>query len=347
MRATFATRPRVAAPIAAALALALACASPRTPGGPVPLGVTPSQSTGLAPLEVEIAADALDVEVRADFAGGGGAVHAAFTAALAPQGGGSPVPLEGVALQAARTLRATVPAGLARGTYDLVVTDASGRSGVLVQAFRVVSSAESVADLRVDVLEPPRAGIPFAVSLTAVDGAGRVVDGFDGEVAVSDLSGTAAPASLGPFALGRFQAQVTISALHAADRLTVRDALGHAGASEPFDVVAGPAVAVAFPSPPPAPSAGACSPAVEVELRDALAHPARAELPIAAALQSSPPGVAFFGDGACTAPIPQLTFGAGASRAAFRFRAAQPGPLTLRVVPATLPSAILATEVAP
>lgn len=333
--------------LAATTALALACAAPRAPSGPVPLAVTPSQGTGLEPLEVEIAARGLDAEVRTDFADGSGSVHAAFTASLVPQGGGSPVPLEDVALTPARALRATVPAGLARGTYDLVVADAAGRSGVLHQAFRAVTSAENVAEFRVDVLEPPRAGVAFAVSLTAVDASGRVVDGFDGAVAVSDLSGTALPPSLGPFVLGRFQGHVTIAALQGSDRLEVGDALGHTGTSEPFDVVAGPPVLVAFASPPAAAAAGACSPPVEVELRDALAHPAPSPLPIPAQLQSAPPGIAFFADGACAAPISAVTFAAGDPRAVFHFRAAEVGSVVLRIVPATLPSAIHATEVSP
>jgi hypothetical protein len=333
--------------IAAAAALALACAASKPPGGPVPRAVSPAQATGVAPVEIVIVADALDAGVRTDFADGSGSVEAAFTAALVPQDGGGPVPLEGVALDAARTLRATVPAGLASGTYDLVVTDGAGRSGVLPQAFRVVSSSESVAEIRVDVLEAPRAGVPFAVSLTAVDAAGRVVDGFDGEVAVSDLSGTASPPSVGPFALGRLTAHVTVAALRASDRLEVRDALGHGGSSDPFDVVAGPAVAAAFPSPPVSAASGACSPAVEVELRDSLAHPALAEQPIPAALQSAPPGTAFFADGACATPISGVIFAAGASRAAFHFRAAAPGTVALRVVPSTLPSAVRSTEVSP
>jgi hypothetical protein len=332
---------------AAVAAIALACSRAGDPGGPVLAAMTPSQGTGAAPLTVEIAGDRLGAEVRTDFSSGSGTVDAGYRARLMPVDGGAEVELLDVALTSRRTLRATVPAGIARGAYDLVVDDPKGRAAVLRRAFRVVTSAENVASFRVDVLEPPRAGIGFAVSLTAVDAQGLTVDGFDGSVTVSDSTATVAPSSLGPFVLGRFQALVTVAALTAGDRLDVVDASGHSGRSDPFDVVAGPPVAAAFPDPPVAAASGACSPAVQVELRDVLGHAAPAESPLSAQLQSSPPGLALFADPACTAPASAVTFAAGAARAAFHFRAAAPGTVALRVLPATLPSAAQAAVVSP
>ncbi|HET8539025.1 MAG TPA: hypothetical protein VFL83_04040 [Anaeromyxobacter sp.] len=333
--------------LAAGLAAALACADPAPPDAPVLVAMIPSQGTSVAPLAVEIAGEHLDARVRTDFASGGGVVDAGYLARLVPVDGGADVDLLDVALTSRRTLRATVPAGVPRGAYDLVVTDPQGRVARLARAFRVVTSAENVATFRVDVLEPPRAGVAFAVSLTAVDAQGLAVDGFDASVAVTDLTGTASPPALGPFVLGRFQAQVTVTALRAGNRLTVSDAFAHAGSSEPFDVVAGPPVAAAFPDAPVTAASGACSPAVQVELRDVLGHPAPAEAPIAAALQSSPPGLALFSDAACASPATSLSFAPGAARSAFHFRAAAPGAIALRVVPAILPSAAQAATVTP
>jgi hypothetical protein len=332
--------------VAALAALGLACGTP-APGGPVLAAMTPAQGTAAAPLSVEIAGEHLDARVSTDFTSGGGEVDASFRAELAPVSGGSPVPLEDVALTPRRTLRATVPAGLAQGAYDLAVADPRGRTAVLRRAFRVVTSAETVASFRVDVLEAPRAGVAFAVSLTAVDAQGRTVEGFDGSVALTDLSGTVSPASVGPFVLGRFQAQVTVAGLATADRLTAADAFEHAGTSEPFEVVAGPPVAVAFPEPPLSAASGACSPPVQLELRDVLAHPARAEVDLPVQLQTAPPGLALFADAGCTSPISSLTFAAGVSRGSFHFRAGAPGALAVRAVPATLPSAAQAATVSP
>jgi hypothetical protein len=332
--------------LALCAAVALACAERSEPDGPVLVGMAPSQGTSIAPLEVEISGERLDALVRTDF-DGGATVSARFEARLVPVGGGPPVDLPDVTLTSRRTLRATVPAGIAHGAYDLAVTDPRGRRAVLPGAFRVVTSAENVAAFRVDILEAPRAGVAFAVSLTALDGQGRTVDGFDGSVAVSDLTGTVGPSSLGPFTLGRLQALLTVGALAAADRVTVADALGHAGTSAPFDVVAGPPVAVVFPGPPVAAASGACSPAVELELRDALGHPALAEPALPAQLQSSPPGLELFADGACASPASSLTFAAGATRAAFHFRGSAPGAIALRVVPSTLPSAAQAATATP
>jgi hypothetical protein len=333
-------------PLALCAAVALACAGTSVPEGPVLVAMDPSQGTALEPLAVEIAGERFDADVRTDF-GGAGSVDARFSARLAPVGGGGPVELLDVRLTSHRTLRATVPAGIAPGAYDLVVKDPRGRKAVLPRAFRVVTDAENVAAFRVDVLEAPRAGVAFAVSLTAVDGGGLTVDGFDGSVTVDDLTGTVGPTSLGPFTLGRFQGLLTVSALTAADRLTVVDGLGHGGASDLFDVVAGPPVAVAFAEPPVVAASGGCSPPVELELRDALGHPTPAEHVLAAEVHSSPPGLELFADGACSAPLSSLAFAAGASRAAFRFRGGAPGAIALRVVPSSLPSAAQAATVTP
>jgi hypothetical protein len=330
------------------LAASLACTGAPRPDGPVPLAVTPAQSAALEPVPVEIAGRDFEAWVRTDFAGGSaGSVSAAFAARLEPAAGGDAVALQDVTLTAQRTLRATVPAGLPRGLYGLVVTDPRGRSGTLEQAFRVVTAAESVAAFRIDVLGPARAGIGFATAFTAVDAQGLVVDGFTGSVSLSDSSGTVTPASVGPFVLGRLQAQVTVTALAAADRLTASDALGHSGTSDPFDVVAGPPVALAFATPPVTAAAGACSPRLEVELRDGLDHPATAEAAVTALLQSSPPGLAFFADAACASGLASLAIAPGASRAGFHFRAAGAGAVAIRVVPHPLPSATQDETVTP
>ena len=329
--------PRLA--LCAALFLAAGCA--REPGseGPVPLSVTPALSTATAAVPVQIAGRDFDAWTRADLGSSRAAtLDARFTAALEPLAGGDAVALHGVTMTEQRTLRATVPAGLARGTYRLHVTDPRGRSGTLERAFRIVAPADTVAAFSIALLETPRAGIAFTVALSAVDAQGLVVDGFEGSVSLSDRTG-AMSGSTGPFVAGRSQVQAVIRDLAVDNRITAGTAPGPVGTSEPFDVLAGPPSAIVFPEGSVTVLAGACSPRVDVELRDALDHPAPAEEEVVAQLHSSPPGLGFFSDAACTAAAAALTVPAGSRRASFHFRSHSVGTVTVRALPATLPSA--------
>jgi hypothetical protein len=334
---------------AAVLALALLAACSATPStGPVPLAMAPDQATPFAATDVEIDGRGFGPAVRTDFGdASGSAVSAAFEARLAPVAGGPDVPLEAVALTPKRTLAARVPPGLPTGAYDLVVVAPDGREGRLPAAFRVVSASENVASFR---FAPPglqAAGVPFRVVVTAVDEAGLTVGGYAGTAALEDETGTVTPAVLGPFVLGRATAIVTIPALAASTRLTARDALGHAGTSDPFAVGAGPPVAVAFASVPPG-SAGACLGPVEVEARDALGHPSAPSAAVPVRLDAAPPGaVTFFSDAGCASAVTSVGLAAGATRLSFHVRAAAAGTVAVRVLPETLPSAEQEVDFAP
>ena len=334
----------------AAIAALLLAGCPRTQSssGPIPVAMTPSQGTALAPLSVVITGQNFDAQVKTDFKKGESTLDATFQARLLPAGGGAAIPLDAVTLTNRRRLQAQVPAGIPRGSYDLEVTNPGGRVGVLPQAFRVVTSAERVAGFAVDLVEPARAGVPFLVSLAALDSEGVTVDGFTGSVQVSDQTGTVAPASVGPFALGRLLVRVAIPALAAADRLTVADSLGHSGVSDPFPVQAGPPVAIAFASAPVTAAAGACSTAVSLELRDAQGNAASASTAVDVQLQCSPAGsLAFHADAACAATVAGVTIPAGATGTTAYFRGASAGPADIRAVPVGLTSAIQGETVAP
>lgn len=334
------------APLAALLLAG--CPRSQTVSGPVPVAMTPSVGTALAPLPIVITGQNFDAVVKTDFKTGTSVMDATFQARLLPAGGGAPVVLQGVTLSDKRLLQAEVPAGIPRGSYDLEVTDPAGHVGVLTQAFRVVTSAESIASFKVDLVEPARAGVPFLVSLTAVDAQGLAVDGFTDSVQVSDQTGTVTPASAGPFALGRLLVRPTITALSAADRVTVADSLGHSGISDPFPVQAGPAVGIAFASAPATAAAGTCSPAVSLELRDAYGNAATASAAVDVQLQSSPPGsLAFYAAATCASAVGTVTVPAGATGATVYFRGAAAGQVEIRAVPAGLTSAIQGETVAP
>ncbi len=325
---------------AAAAALALACARTATSSGPQPIAIQPAQGTGMAPLPVEISGQRFEAAVTTDFAGGKGAVDAGFRADLVPAGGGAPVALSAVTFTPRRTLEAVVPAGISRGSYDLVVTDPRGRSGTLAQAFRVVTSAENVAGFRLDLGEPAVAGVPFLVSLTAIDAGGLTVDGFDGAVQLADLTGTATPATSGAFVLGSLSTRITVTAVTPSDRLTATDALGNTGASAAFAVSPGPPTTIAFASAPVSAAAGACSPPLTLELRDAWGNASPAPAAVDVPLQVSPPGaVTFYADGACATPVVAVVVAAGSATVDFRLVGAAAGAVAVRAFPATLPSA--------
>lgn len=321
------------------LALALACAPAAEPGAPLVLAVNPARASAGAAVRVEISGHALDPKVKADFNGGhGSGLDVGFSVWLEPSGAGSAVALQDVALTDRRTLLATVPAGVAAGTYRLVVVDPAGRAGALERAYHVVPAAGDVARFEVILGHAPTANIPLEVTVTALDAGGAVVEAFDGTVTLSDSAATLAPRAHGPFVRGRASGRVALPALVAADTLTVSDGAGRTGASSPFDVVAGPPAALVFASAPAVVAAGACSPRVDLALRDAYGHPTVAEADVAVELESAPPGLPLFSDAACTRPVTALTLAAGSGASGFHLRAGTAGAVTVRALPASLPS---------
>ena len=333
-----------ARPAAFALAFAACAASVRST--PRPAAVTPAQGEDDRAVTLSVAGD-FAPSTTADFSNAArSALDATFALALVPSTG-APVSLGSAALAADGTLAATVPAGVARGLYGVSVTDAAGRTGLLPDVYRVVRAASHVARFDVAPLGPQRVGVAFAVRVTAVDDAGARVDGFSGDVALSDAAGAATPARLGPFALGRLRAQVTVAAASSAEVISVKDDAGHAGASAPFPVGAGRPSVAAFTGLPTSLAAGACSSALGVELRDA-AGLAVSGVSMQATLTAAPPEhAALFADAACATPLAALTL---APRAAFYVRATVAGAFTLRVLPDTLPSAraqLVTTALAP
>ncbi|MGC4119795.1 MAG: hypothetical protein QM765_35515 [Myxococcales bacterium] len=334
--------------LAAALAVSAACQDP----APVPLAVrsvTPAQSSATVPVALVIAGEGFEPGIWTDFRRqSGSTLRTGFSARLVAASDGTVVELTDVLLSADKTLAATVPAGLARGEYDLQVTDPRQATASLPQAFRVVTSAEDVAAFRIDLGAEQRVQVPFLVSLTAVDAQGRTVDGFDGTVTLSDETNTVAPQTVGPFVLGRAQATVAIGAIAAQDRITVRDSLGHSSTSEPFAVAPGLAVKIAFVSAPAAVAAGTCSAAVDLELRDGFDLPAPAQAQVAVALSAGiADEVGFFSDAGCASPLAQLDLAAGQARGTFHFLTTRAGAPVLRAAPATLPSATQAQTVSP
>ncbi len=325
---------------------ALGCTAPR--GGPQPAHVVPARVDGLLDAPIEIEGSGFEALATTDFRDGSGALDAGFTASLAPSGGGAAVPLARVIFTDGKTLLATVPAGLPHVLYDLVVTDAAGRTGFLAGALRVATPAGALAGFRVAPLPAQHAGGSFTVAITAVDAGGGLVDGFEGTVTLSDATGTLAPQQAGPFVAGELRVPVVVEALAEADILQVLDAAGRSGESSQFGVGPGLPVAVAFAATPLAGGAGACLGPFTLEVLDQLGHAAPAEAELRAVLETDPPGSAqlFLGAG-CGEPAGEvLTIASGASSGELSLRAAA-GGLTLRARPDGLPSALLEGAISP
>ncbi|MHB8879309.1 MAG: hypothetical protein ACYC8T_36910 [Myxococcaceae bacterium] len=331
-----------------ALALAVAC-QPAPEPDPRPLSITPAETGDPQGVEVEISGEDFDAWVRTDFGSRRRSLlDASFSAALRPQDpAGAEVALEEVRLVSQGSLLARVPAGVEPGLYDLGVVDPGGRVGVLPGAFRVVTPAQNVARFSLSEIGEQRAHVPFTVVFRAEDAMGRPVDGFEGSVRVSDLTGTLSPTLLGPFVSGRLRVALTVKALDPADEVRAQDDLGHEGVSAPFEVRAGLPVELAIATGPQRLGAGSCSARTEVEARDRFGLPAELEAPVEVSLLSTPPGeLTFFADG-CTTPATTLTLGPGAARAGFHFLGSHAGPVAVRALTDALPSASQAQTIDP
>lgn len=329
----------------AALATSLACAGAR--GGPRPARAVPREVDGAADAEIAIEGSGFDAAVTTDFGDGSGAVDAGFTAWLTPSSGGDAVPLAAVAFSSREALRATVPAGLAHGLYDLAVADAAGRTGFVAGALRVVTPSGALASFRVAAIAAQGAGGAFTVAVTALDAAGAVVDGYDGAVTLSDRTGALAPAEARGFVAGELRAPVSIDAIldgAVEDVVTVSDGAGHDGASEPFALRPGlPAGVRLTPAALPG-AAGGCLGPFAIEILDRLGNRTAAGSDLRVSFATAPPLAAgLFTDAACTAPASagSVRIAAEETGATLWIEAAAAGIVTLRARPERLPSASL------
>lgn len=140
-------------------------------------------------------------------------------------------------------LVASVPAGLARGAYDVEVALADGREAVREQAFSVVAPAElrpedlpvrgGLTGFQIDTIGDQVEGVPFKVTIRAQ---GPEASSFQGTGVVRATKGQGAPITTGAFAGGVVQQEVTFDKPSAQIVLLVEDSLGNMGMSNPFRV---------------------------------------------------------------------------------------------------------------
>ncbi len=330
-------RPRDLAPraLAATLFLLAACnTGDRT--SPGLSSIAPSRTLEGASVAVTIRGELLTGRAYTDFETASGShLDASFTARLGPAA------LRAVQLTADGVLTATVPEGLAAGTYDLAVVDPWGHEATLPGAFRVVSLSELdqlVAGYRIDSVGAQRAFAPFSVTVAAVDSQGEVVPYFNGALQLSDSTGTAVPAQVGAFALGRWTGLVEVRKASAADVLTVSDASGRTGQSAAFAVTGGDPAQLRFSTAAQQVLAGACSDKVELQLLDASGFEATAQAAVALAVAASPAAdFTLYADSGCTTPLGALGILTGGSTTGFFFRALRAGVVELDASASGLP----------
>jgi len=118
-------------------------------------------------------------------------------------------------------LEVDIPADLAPGAFDVMVTDPYERSASLSEAFKVLARPDPSARpsaFRFDALGPQQAGVPFPVTLTALDASSAPLSAFSGDVALADLTGTLVPAAVS-LVSGVWQGLVEVRQPIAADHL--------------------------------------------------------------------------------------------------------------------------------
>lgn len=329
--------------LAASLIVLAGCR--RSPGSeelPLLFAVVPSVVDGRA-LDVELHGENFVPAVATDFTRASrSTLDGTFTATLMPSAGGDPIPLEAPEHVTPELLRARLPEGLAKGSYDLLLVDPAGRESRLVSALSVVTSAESVAGFRFEAVGLQRLGVPFTVLLTAVDQAGQTVDGFDGTVRLTDVGGSLSVSSA-PFLLGRGQVEVTAT-IAGTWVLSAEDALGHSSDSEPFEVRGGLPLRARVLEAPGSADVGGCAGPLRFRFDDALGNPADVEAPVTVSLRSLPEGVPFFSDPACAEPATSLV---ASTPGELYFRPTTVGALQLHLLPEALVHATHSLTVTP
>jgi hypothetical protein len=106
-------------------------------------------------------------------------------------------------------------------------------------------------------------------------------------------------------------------------------ASGLGNVSQVHTIDPGPASAIAFSTPSRTVTAGACSPVLTVQSRDAFANPAAVTSATGVALTATSGTMSFYLDATCTAPVSSVSIAAGSSVTSFYFRDNRSGTPTV------------------
>jgi len=117
------------------------------------------------------------------------------------------------------------------------------------------------------------AGVPFDVTIRAMDELNNPMDTWAGTVNIQDTTASASPSVSGAFASGVRTEPVTVFTRHPAAVLTVDDGLGHIGVSNAFAIAAGAPGAIVFVSPAQNVLHDTPSAVLQVQIQDGFGNP--------------------------------------------------------------------------
>lgn len=210
--------------LAAAALLCLGCERPLT--APRILAVAPTQLVHgtVPPMEIELDAVFpydIDYGVRAI------SVDTRLEAAVGD------LPVRGTQLIGDDRVTGSAPFGLPVGVHDARVDLADGRSATLAAAVSVTPGAfpDSFA---IDPIPTQVNGEPFTITIHAIGGQAAE---FRGAVRISASHSTVFPGISGHFAGVTHAETIEIPAPGMGVTITVEDAQGHQGTSNPFDIL--------------------------------------------------------------------------------------------------------------
>ncbi|MBJ6765819.1 hypothetical protein JGU66_34120 [Myxococcaceae bacterium JPH2] len=313
------------------------------------LAVRPAQGAMTATVAVDILGRDLHPQVQTDFSAKTGSLDATFQAWLSPlDATGEDVALLDVRFLSDDHLSARVPAGLSRGDYALRVVEPSGAEAEGRLRYRVTPAPPPVAGFQVVMEAVQHAGIPFPITVTAVDAQGQPVPDFQETVRLGASSGAVVPASVGPFFQGRASALVTLAMPTPQNRLRLEATGGVTSESATIDVRQAPPAQVVWSSPALTAEAGTCMGPATLEVRDALGAVTAFDGPMRVAIRADPSdGVGLFADATCTQPLPAEGLSLTRATQSLYVSARHAGPLLLRARPAALPGDSQQHEIQP
>jgi len=132
-----------------------------------------------------------------------------------------------------------VTIGTPASSTSITVSDGAGHTGQS-NSFAVEPSYAGVSSYSIDLIPTPQvAGIPFRLTIRAVDAGGETVSGFNGNVSISDTTGTITPVQSASFKNGILNQDVTITKAMSNVIISVVDVMGNSGQSNPFNIIPG------------------------------------------------------------------------------------------------------------
>jgi hypothetical protein len=184
----------------------------------------------------------------------------------------------------------------------------------------------------IDPVADQVAGVPFDVTIRAMDELNNIVDVFTGTVNISDTTASAAPAVSGAFLAGVRTEPTTILTQHPAVTLTVDDGIGHTGISNVFAVAAGSPAAIVFISPTQNVLRDTPSAVIQVQVQDGFGNPTPVAANTTLNLQTSGAGCFdLVPTGPFDCSISTITVTAGTDLGEFYYQDAADGDKTLTV----------------